>query len=69
MQSEQRKKHKLGIIKGVRKNASDGLPHRQQRSRGDPAEERASALMYSKIKRSCRKWESSSFLASSTYYS
>jgi len=32
------KEHKVGIIKGVRKNASGGPPNRQQRSRGDPKE-------------------------------
>jgi len=65
MEREQRKKHKLGTIKGVRKNASDGLPNRQQRSRGDPEEERAKASLYNKSKRSWRGWISSPSSSSS----
>jgi type III secretory pathway component EscU len=54
MQRVQRKKHKLDVIKDVRKDANGGPPNRQQRSRGDLEEESAKTSMYNKIKRSWR---------------
>ena len=54
MQKVQRKKHKLGVIKDLRKDANGGPPNRQQRSRGDLEEESAKTSMYNKIKRSWR---------------
>jgi hypothetical protein len=58
-QKEQRRKHKVGVIKGMRKNVIGGPSNRQHRCRGDLEEESAKASMYSKNKRSWRRWESS----------
>jgi hypothetical protein len=40
MQKERRKEHMFGIIKDVRKDPRGDPANRQQRSRGDPEEER-----------------------------
>jgi hypothetical protein len=50
MQREQRKEHELGIIKGIKKNASGGPRNRQQQSCGDLKKGRAKTSMYSKSK-------------------